>query len=105
MLIRKTVTFFFICIFLIGISYFISAGIMDDIEIIPGLRFWGADIELNYKGISLIPSLTTRLCILLGGGYETVGYYRDVDGIQYNPDDPGEEVNLALYDRTDYSGP
>lgn len=89
---------FIFCLFLLGISIIVSADILDDFEIIPGLRFWGADIGVNYKGVSFFPGVTTRLCVWLGAGYETIGYYRDSDGIQYYPT-YGDDPNLALFNR------
>ena len=92
----------FLLILLLGIQAIAGAGILDDIEIVPGIRFWGADIGINYKGISFIPSLTTRLCIWFGGGYESVGYFRDPDGIQYDPYDSEGEPDLAFFDRLEF---
>ncbi|MBN2440977.1 MAG: hypothetical protein JXJ04_06515 [Spirochaetales bacterium] len=88
-------------ILFLGMSSALYADFLDDIEITPGIRFWGADVGVNYKGISFLPDLTTRLCVWFGAGYETPGYFRDADGIQYNPDDPAEAINLALYKRTE----
>jgi hypothetical protein len=96
----------YLIILMICISFFssvhVSAGILSDLEFVPGLRFWGGDLEIDYKGITLVPSLTTRLCVLFGSGYETIGYYREPDESQYTPPDDASEENLALFNRWQY---
>jgi hypothetical protein len=73
-----------------------------DTEISPGIRFWGADLELRYKGLPLTAPLVTRWCVVFGGGYEDPGYYRNPDSSLYTPPYDSSQ-NLAIYKRINYT--
>jgi hypothetical protein len=89
-----------ICLLVVFLVSLVPAfsDILDDTEIVPGIRFWGADLEFRYKGIKLIQPLVTRFCFLIGSGYEDPGYFRNPDGSEYTP--PIDYVNdLSIYKR------
>jgi hypothetical protein len=91
----------FIILFLMLPLASLFCDFFDDTEIGPGIRFWGADLELRYKGLPLAAPLVTRWCVVFGGGYEQPGYYRNADGSLYTPP-YDSSTNLALYNRTEY---
>lgn len=86
-----------VCLIISGTAGFSSP--LDEIEIEPGIRFWGADVGLNYLGVHFLPPLVTRLCLSFGCGYETVGYYRYPDTSIYYPPKSASEVNEAVFKR------
>jgi hypothetical protein len=90
---------FIIIIFMIHVPVAGLKALPGGYEIDPGIRFWGGDLEIQYRGISFIPPLTTRLCIAAGLGYETVGYYRNPDNTPYTPPQAGSNPNRALFTR------
>jgi len=45
-----------------------------------GLRLFGADIGIGYRGLALLPNADTTIWAYVGGGYETEHYYRDPSG-------------------------
>lgn len=64
-------------------------------EIKPDLRIWGFDLALRCTGSPLFSGVDTGYFMGMGGGFQTFGLYREIDGTAYNP--PDEEKNLALY--------
>jgi hypothetical protein len=69
----------------------------------PGLRIWGADIGISYELPLLGDSVFTRLLGSLGGGYETMAFYRNPDGTFYAGTEPGTNPAIApFYNRVDF---
>jgi hypothetical protein len=90
---------FFIIVLIVHCCVGGFSTLFNDFEIVPGIRFWGGDLEINYLGISFIPPLTTRLCIAVGFGYETAGYFRNPDNTLYCPPQSASIINHALFTR------
>lgn len=45
-----------------------------------GLRLFGADVGIGYRGLALLPNADTTIWAYVGGGYETEHYFRDPSG-------------------------
>jgi hypothetical protein len=45
-----------------------------------GLRIWGADVGVGYRGLPLAPGVDTTIWAYGGGGYEGVSFYREPAG-------------------------
>jgi hypothetical protein len=50
-----------------------------------GLRIWGADIGVGYRGIALVPGVDTTFWAYAGGGYQDVSFYREPAGELVEP--------------------
>ncbi len=67
-------------------------------EFQPYLRLWGLDMACVYKGFSFMDGLDTKLWLSLGGGVESIGFYRNSDGTAYLP--PTSGPDLGAFSRT-----
>jgi hypothetical protein len=63
----------------------------------PGLRIWGADLGIGFKGSRIFPDLDTILWFYIGGGYENVGYYLTPDGNLYDGDETEYNPETSPY--------
>ncbi|MCL6589351.1 MAG: hypothetical protein K6U80_05285 [Firmicutes bacterium] len=69
-------------------------------QIQPYLRLWGLDLSFNYQGWQLFNQVDTNLWISLGGGTETIGFYRNNDGTSYTP--PPGGTDEGAFNRTNF---
>lgn len=67
----------------------------------PIVRFWGLGLYAEYSGLQLFAQRDTRLVAGFDGAYESVAFYRNVDGSDYRPPEPGVFLSSgeAGYDR------
>ncbi len=63
----------------------------------PGLRIWGADLGIGYRGVHIIPDLDTIFWLYIGGGYENIGYFLTPDGHSYNGSQAGYDPETSPY--------
>lgn len=47
------------------------------VVLLPGLRLFGLDVDVGYRGLSPVPGVDTIFWATVGGGYETKTYYRN----------------------------
>ncbi len=50
-----------------------------------GVRLFGTDVGIGYRGLALVPGARTTIWAYLGGGYEWLSYYRDAAGALVAP--------------------
>lgn len=97
------VSIFILLIFMVSLpTYAGNTNSGSQWEFQPYLRLWGVDVACLYKGFTLIDGLDTRLWVSLGGGVESIGFYRNPDGTPYAP--PVNGTNLGAFTRTNYLG-
>jgi hypothetical protein len=63
----------------------------------PGIRIWGADLGLGFKGFRIFPDLDTIIWFYIGGGYENVGYFLNPDGSLYDGNEAGYNPETSPY--------
>jgi len=65
-----------------------------------GLRLFGADIGVGYKGFPIMPDADTTIWAYLGGGYQTEHFYRTSTGVLVAPSALAVGGSLAGQDPT-----
>ncbi len=63
----------------------------------PGLRIWGADLGIGFRGVHIFPDLDTIFWLYIGGGYENIGYFLTPDGRDYDGSQAGYDPETSPY--------
>ncbi len=75
----------FLCIALSG--YTDDSAERDPLLFDLGLRLFGADIGLGFRGLTQVPNPDTVIWLYVGGGYEWLNYFRDPSNRLYSGDE------------------
>jgi hypothetical protein len=98
MRIRTAFFIFLICFCLIpGAKLAAQTEPRDPLVFDPGLRIWGADLGIGFRGVSIFPDLDTIFWLYIGGGYENIGYFLTPDGREYDGSQPGYDPETSPY--------
>ncbi len=88
-------------VLLFGIGMVINLNAIEDtrdpLVFDPGLRIWGADLGIGFRGVRMFPDLDTILWFYIGGGYENVGYFLTPDGNPYDGDENGYDPETSPF--------
>lgn len=96
---RKNIVFLSILLFL-PLIHIMAQGPRDEqdpliIELSP--RIIGLDVGFGYRGLPIFSGVDTIIWLTLGGGYESIGFYRKPDGTPYSGSLSGYDPKTSPY--------
>jgi hypothetical protein len=95
---KKAVIFIYL-ILILGINVSLQAQEPAENPLLfdPGLRIYGADLGVGFRGFHIFPGLDTILWVYVGSGYENIGYFRTPDGRPYDGEEAGYDPEISPY--------